>query len=67
MMAVTVTTSPSFSWSQPTMLFDGPYTSDYDVSADGSRFLMIREPEQGRGVGGFNVIVNWFKELTGKK
>jgi serine/threonine-protein kinase len=67
MMAVTVTATPSLSWSKPAMLFEGPYTSDYDVSADGSRFLMIKESEQSRTATDFNVIVNWFQELKGKK
>ena len=66
-MAVSVTTTPSFSWSKPTMLFEGAYGSDYDVTADGSRFLMIKGSEQSRGASDFNVIVNWFQDLVGKK
>jgi Tol biopolymer transport system component len=67
MMAVSVTTTPSFSWSKPTVLFEGPYTTDYDVAADGSRFLMIKESAQTRAATHFNVIVNWLQELAGKK
>jgi Tol biopolymer transport system component len=66
-MAVSITTTPSFTWSKPVMLFDGPYATDFDVTADGGRFLMIREPDQGRTTGQFHAIVNWFEELARKK
>ena len=66
-MAVTVTITPSFTWSRPVMLFEGPYFSEFDVTADGSRFLMIKESELARAASHFNIIVNWFQELTGKK
>jgi eukaryotic-like serine/threonine-protein kinase len=66
-MAVSVTTTPSFSWSKPAMLFEGAYASDYDVAADGNRFLLIKESEQSRAATDFNVIVNWFVELKAKK
>ena len=62
-MAVSISTTPSFTWSKPVQLFEGPYDSDYDVTADGSRFLMIKEADQARSVSRFNVIVNWFQEL----
>ncbi len=65
-MAVAVTTTPSFTWSKPVMLFDGPYESDFDVTADGNRFLMIKESDQARDIGHFNVIVNFFQELVKK-
>ena len=66
-MAVSVTTTPSFSWSKPTMVFEGAYDSDFDVTADGNRFLMIKGSEQNRGATDFNAIVNWFQDLVGKK
>jgi serine/threonine-protein kinase len=66
-MAVSVTTSPSFSWSKPIQLFEGPYTSDYDVTADGARFLMIKDRTEARGATHFNVVLNWFQELGEKK
>jgi len=66
-MAVSVTTTPAFSWSKPTQLFEGDFLSDYDVSADGARFLMIKEAAQSRGTTDFNVVVNWFQELRDKK
>ncbi len=66
-MSVSVTTTPAFSWSKPTMLFEGPYLSDYDVLPDGSRFLTIKESGQNRGVTHFNVVANWLQELGGRK
>ena len=65
MMAVEVTTQPSFSAGTPKMLFEGQYLStagpwfcNYDVSPDGQHFLMIKESEPQ-----INVVLNWFEEL----
>jgi serine/threonine-protein kinase len=78
MMAVDVTTQPSFSVGKPRMLFEGSYTPtprsfpDYDVSPDGQRFLMLKPSEQAEAPAQINVVLNWFEELkqkvpTGKK
>jgi hypothetical protein len=80
MMALDVTTQPTFSAGKPKMLFERKYfTSDfplvgtaYDVSADGQRFLMVKDTEQALAVTQINVVLNWFEELkqkvpTGKK
>ena len=50
MMAVDVETESSFSAGNPQVLFQAPDSNqllsrNYDVSSDGERFLMIREPE----------------------
>jgi Tol biopolymer transport system component len=42
MMEVSVRTIPSFNVSEPRALFEGNYSSNYDVTADGTRFLMTR-------------------------
>jgi len=69
MMAVDVTTQPSFSAGKPKMLFEGPYVPtprsfpDYDVSPDGKRFLMLKPGEQAQAPAQINVVVNWFEEL----
>ena len=68
MMAVEITTEPSFSAGTPTMLFEGTFRSgnvaraDYDVTPDGQRFVMV---QQGGLLGGsqLNVVLNWFEEL----
>jgi serine/threonine protein kinase/Tol biopolymer transport system component len=72
MMAVEITIQPSFALGNPRMLFEGPYAlapvpvSNYDVSPDGQRFLMLKptEPEQVQAAPTqINVVTNWFEEL----
>jgi serine/threonine protein kinase len=70
MMAVDYTAQPTFSAGKPKMLFQGPYTptprsaSDYDVSSDGQRFLMLKAAEQAPGE--ISVVLNWTAELKQK-
>jgi hypothetical protein len=53
------------------MLFEGQYlttvfpamSAAYDVSADGQRFLMVKELEQATSATPINVVLNWFGEL----
>jgi hypothetical protein len=72
MMAVDITTQPSFSASKPKMLFQGAYvptraTFPYcDVSPDGQRFLMIKFSEQTTALTQIVVVQNWFEELKQK-
>lgn len=67
MMAVEISTQPSFSAAKPRMLFEGPYLPTpitfpyYDVSPDGQRFLMIKPSE--RTLTQIVVVQNWFEEL----
>jgi serine/threonine-protein kinase len=69
MMAVDIATDPAFSAGRPTVLFEGPYTPttgtlpNYDVSADGQRFLMIKESEQAEAIREIHVVLNWSEEL----
>ena len=68
MMAVDITTEPTFTHGTPQLLFEGEYFSYgpravYDVAPDGQRFLMIKEGEQGSTVTQLNVVLNWFEEL----
>jgi Tol biopolymer transport system component len=79
MMAVDITTQPSFTVGKPRMVFEGPYVPtpatlpNYDVSPDGQRFLMLKPVEQAQAAPTqINVVLNWFEELkqkvpTGKK
>ena len=78
MMAVDIATQPRFTASKPRMLFEGPYEPspatgpNYDVSADGQRFLMIKASEQEQAVTQIDMVLNWFEELkrrvpSGKK
>jgi serine/threonine protein kinase/Tol biopolymer transport system component len=74
-MAVSVTTEPSFNIvGTSRVLFHGGYIipipvdgPPWDISPDGKRFLMIKEPGAAPYVTGglrkINIIVNWFEEL----
>jgi Tol biopolymer transport system component len=70
MMAVQVTTQPNFSPSKPVVLFEKEYAASqfpatgiaYDVTADGQRFLMVKETDQA-SLAQINVVLNWFEEL----
>jgi Tol biopolymer transport system component/predicted Ser/Thr protein kinase len=71
MMAVDVTTQPTFSPGKPKVLFEGQYVAvspgltgtAYDVSPDGQRFLMVKETEASMSATQINVVLNWFEEL----
>jgi eukaryotic-like serine/threonine-protein kinase len=71
MMAVDVTTQPTFSAGKPKVLFEGDYLSvaigltntAYDVSSDGQRFLMVKQVGQAVSSTQINVVQNWFEEL----
>jgi serine/threonine-protein kinase len=79
MMAVDISTQPAFAVGKPRMLFEGKYehaavpSTDYAVSADGQRFLMLKPVDQAQSAPTQIVVVlNWFEELkqkvpTGKK
>ena len=67
MMAVDITTEPTFTHGTPKLLFEGEYFSYgpravYDVAPDGQRFLMIKESEQVSSTQ-IHVVLNWFEEL----
>lgn len=75
MMAVEVTLQPTFSAGKPNMLFEGQYFNQpfpligtaYDVSADGRRFLMVKEnSKRESSTAQINVVLNWFEELKQK-
>ena len=70
MMAVEITTQPTFRTGTPRLLFEDPYrrtpnptTASYDVSADGQRFLMVQEGAEEEEATQLNVVLNWFEEL----
>jgi hypothetical protein len=52
----------------PRLLFEQRYAfgsavtvANFDVSADGERFVMVKDES---GSGRLNVVLNWFDELT---
>jgi len=79
MMVVSVTTSPEFRASAPKQLWEGDYSdgsgascgmpgvssSNYDVTADGQRFLMVRDDDRV-GANHIVVVLNWAEELKAK-
>jgi serine/threonine-protein kinase len=69
-MAVSVTTEPELRLSEPRLLFEGPYASctdggahGYDISPDGSRFLMVSYNKDPESTDELIVVLNWFEEL----
>jgi Tol biopolymer transport system component len=80
MMAVSVTSSPEFKAGAPRKLWEGDYThgsgsscgmpgvasSSYDASADGERFLMVRDdgPAYASRIA---VVLNWAEEVKAKE
>ena len=69
LMAVDITTQPTFSAGQPKLLFEGSYllalgyAPGYDVSPDGQRFLMAIGSEPGASDTQINVVLDWFEDL----
>ena len=72
MMAVEITTEPSFRAGTPLLLFEdryrgtgsGGFTVLYDVTPDGQRFLMIKRGEPGlEEQAQIHLVENWFEEL----
>ena len=70
MMVASVRTSPSFSADPPKELFDisqmyipnDPLTN-FDVTHDGKRFVMVQNTRSNTRASSFNFIVNWKSEL----
>ena len=65
------TSGPTFSAGKPATVFDTKYVESnpsrhYDVSADGQRFLMIKDSAAGDpnvAAASMVVVLNWFEEL----
>jgi eukaryotic-like serine/threonine-protein kinase len=71
MMVVDIQSQPTFMPGRPRLLFAAPYFSrvatgsDYGVSPDGQRFLMIKAPARGVTSASqqLNVVLNWFEDV----
>ena len=70
MMAVDITTQPSFSVGKHKALFEGQYlpgpgdTPNYDFNAKGQRFLMLKPVDDAPAAPTqINVVLNWSEEL----
>jgi serine/threonine-protein kinase len=73
LIAVPVQLSPAFAIGESRVILEGTWAegawqeqsitnADYDVSADGQRFLMV-EVEESSTASELRVVVNWFEEL----
>ena len=69
MIAVDITTEPTFSVGTPSILFEGFFQmanlsrANYDVTPDGQRFVMIQGGAPDSSVSQIHVVLNWFEEL----
>ena len=69
MMAVSVATAPTFSADTPRVLFEGHFerplasTLNFDVTADGQRFLMFKAT-QAAAPAQITVVLDWATELA---
>ena len=46
MMAIAVRLGPEFTAEKPRLLFEGDFEDEYDVTADGQKFIMVERPPQ---------------------
>ncbi len=77
LMAVSVSTEQGFTLGQPQMLFESPDLvladsgRDYDVSADGRRFVMTTPVEEGDdgevAPPSIRVVQNWYEEFRDRE
>jgi Tol biopolymer transport system component len=68
-MAVGVRTDPRLVTERPHRVISGDYLGlasvrSYDISADGQRFLLVRDPRDRSPVTHVNVVLNWDQELN---
>ena len=70
MMVVPTQMAPTFKAGTPQLLFGGIYadayygsTSNYDITDDGQRFVMVKSSAQTITGSTLHVILNWFEEL----
>jgi Tol biopolymer transport system component/DNA-binding winged helix-turn-helix (wHTH) protein len=68
MMNVDVQSKSTFKAERAHLLFEGPYArsdfwTNYDVAADGQRFVMLREEDETRANSVLRVVLNWADEL----
>ena len=71
-MAVAVTTTPTFSAGVPRQLFEGRYRVNgafrsWDITPDGQRFLVVQEiPQPTARVSELELVLNWSEELKAR-
>ena len=67
MMAVDITLSPVLRAATPRVLFEGRFSRgamrNYDVTADGQRFVMVKSGGAAPPVTQLNVVLNWLGDV----
>jgi hypothetical protein len=69
LMVVGVSGGVNLALSPPRQLFEQRYVfqnislSNYDISPDGQRFLMVKDDV---GAGRLNIVLNWLEELKAR-
>lgn len=77
MMVVPIKTAGGFEAGKPSLLWEGHYShgmssscgppgvssANYDVTADGQRFLMVKDNDQDNGSTKIVVVLNWTEDL----
>jgi len=77
MMVCSMSTQPRLSASRPRLLWEGHYSagrgtscgpagfssSNYDVTADGKRFVMVQDKDEDVPATKLSVVLNWHEEL----
>jgi len=65
LMEVSIETSQTFKASSPQRVLTWPpgAISDFDVSGDGTKFLVVKMVDGGAAPGQLNVVLNWTEEL----
>ena len=70
LMVVSIQTEPTFQAETPRLLFEDSFTesylsatSNYDVTADGQRFVMVQTSQERVEPESLNIVLNWFEEL----
>jgi eukaryotic-like serine/threonine-protein kinase len=67
LMSVRVETKPTFSIGNPTKILDNVLVitpgRSYDVSPDGKRFLVLKDPSAAQSIRHLDVVLNWTEDL----
>ena len=67
LMSVRVETKPTFSIGNPTKILDNVLVitpgRSYDVSPDGKRFLVLKDPSAAQSIRHLEVVLNWTEDL----
>jgi serine/threonine protein kinase len=66
LMAAEVQGGTEFATAAPRPLFSGRYENDFQVSPDGSRFLMMRLSATEAGATSLVIVSDWLAEVRGK-